>query len=444
MTPPSGDRTHATVGIIANPLAGKDIRRLVAEASPTSDMAKMGIVRRAVIGAIEGGATRVILADDRRGIGLRAIDGLDYPDVEIVVLDEPIIDSGMNSTRAARRCRDEGAGAVIVLGGDGTHRDVAKGWKTAPMVALSTGTNNVFPRQIEATVAGHAAGLVASGRVALAEAATQAKCIEVKIEDPARIRTGGGSEQPGSEQPGSTPSGPEQPEREAAIAGSGDVEDLALVDVALVSNTFTASRAVWDASTLQELVACIAEPATVGLSAIAASLAPTTRHEPGGVHLRFQHDPAAEEHQRSDESSTQPVERGPSVHHAEQSDGGNHLVRAPIAPGLYTDVGVASHRRLGFGEVVEVRGPGSLSFDGERDVTLRTGQRAMMRVMPDGPLVIDVERTMLVASMSEADSGAGGRFGASVEMPGCESSDEAKNPQEADALATAHKPTGNG
>ncbi len=329
----------ATVGIIANPLAGKDIRRLVAEASPTSDMAKVGIVRRAIIGAAEGGAERVLLADDRRGLGARAVDGLEPANgAEIVVLDEPILDSGKNSEQAARRCRDEGAGAVIVLGGDGTHRDVVKGWADVALVALSTGTNNVFPRHLEATVAGHGAGLVASGQVALGDVASRAKRLVVDVED-------------------------------------GDA-DLALVDVALVSDTFTASRAVWDPATLRELVACIAEPGTVGLSAVAAAVAPTGRFERGGVHVRF---------------------GSPS----ETSSAAG--IRVPIAPGLYGDVPVAGWHRLRAGDEVAVSGPGSLSFDGERDVALREGQGASIRVGADGPHVIDVERALRLMNTKRSD-----------------------------------------
>ena len=335
----------ATVGIIANPLAGRDIRRLVSEASPTSDIAKVGIVRRAVIGAVEGGAQRVLLADDRRQLGLRAVEGLERADgalansgAKIVMMAEPVIDSGRNSERAAHRCREEGAGAVIVLGGDGTQRDVTKGWRQAPLVPLSTGTNNVFPRQVEATVAGHAAGLVASGRIGLAEASFRAKCIDVQVE-------------------------------------GGDTNDLALVDVALVNSTFTASRAVWDPTTLRELLACIAEPATVGLSAIGAALAPTDRREAGGVHVQF----------------------APST----RNDTG--LVRAPIAPGLYAEVAIAAHRRVPAGETVVMEGPGSLSFDGERDVVLRSGQQASLTIAADGPHVIDVEQAMHAAVRTQQD-----------------------------------------
>ena len=44
--------------------------------------------------------------------------------------------------------------AIVVLGGDGTHRVVAAHCGDIPLLALSTGTNNAFPELREATVAG--------------------------------------------------------------------------------------------------------------------------------------------------------------------------------------------------------------------------------------------------------------------------------------------------
>ncbi|MDG2113737.1 MAG: NAD(+)/NADH kinase, partial [Actinomycetota bacterium] len=213
MTAAGSQSSASTVGIIVNPAAGKDIRRLVSAASPTSDMAKVGIVRRAVIGAIEGGAERVLLSDDRRSLSARAIDRLDT-EAELDLLPTPPWDVGRNSTVAAMLLRDEEVGAVIVLGGDGTHRDVVKGWRHAPLVALSTGTNNVFPRHYEATVAGHAAAVVATGVAQLDDVSWQAKVLDVEV--------------------GAT----DDAEAEA---------DLALVDLAHVDSSFTASRAVWEA-----------------------------------------------------------------------------------------------------------------------------------------------------------------------------------------------------
>jgi len=311
-----------TVGIIANPVAGKDIRRLVSSASPVSDMAKIGIIRRAVVGAVEGGAERLLITDDCRALGLRAIDELSL-DAEVVFLDTPPYDSAVNSQNAAAIFQQQDVGAVIVLGGDGTHRDVAKGWRTAPVVAVSTGTNNVFPRQVEATIAGQAAGLVASQKPPIHQVADQAKIIDVELD-------GGATEQ-------------------------------ALVDVALVDDSFTGSRAVWNGQQLLEMVAAIAERATVGLSSIASRVAPTSRRQPGGVHVIF---------------------------------GDGERFRVPIAPGLFSEVDIASWRRLQVNDSVEISGPGVLSFDGERDVVLASGRSARVTVSHDGLWVIDIEKAM--------------------------------------------------
>src|SRR5439155_2490737 len=69
-----------------------------------------------------------------------------------------------NSTRQVEAMRRAGAAAIVLLGGDGTHRVVAKACADVPLCALSTGTNNAFPEMREATVAGLATGLVATGR----------------------------------------------------------------------------------------------------------------------------------------------------------------------------------------------------------------------------------------------------------------------------------------
>jgi len=74
--------THAdvsTVGVIINPHAGKDIRRLVSAAGQTSDAVKIGIVRRVVVGALEQGAARVLLSSDTHQLAERAVEGLDGP-----------------------------------------------------------------------------------------------------------------------------------------------------------------------------------------------------------------------------------------------------------------------------------------------------------------------------------------------------------------------------
>jgi hypothetical protein len=149
--------------------------------------------------------------------------------------------------------RDAGCAVVLALGGDGTSRAVALGWRDAPLIALSTGTNNVFPRMMEATVAGAAAGLVATDRVDLDVVSFQAKTVSAEIE--------------------------------------GEEPDLALVDAALVRGDFTGTRAVWDPSTLRALVLARAKPASVGLSAIGGLVRPLDEREDHGLYVAIGGEP---------------------------------------------------------------------------------------------------------------------------------------------------------
>ena len=74
----------------------------------------------------------------------------------------PVLGNPGDSLEAAQRCADLGIGALVTLGGDGTNRVVAKGCGDVPLMPISTGTNNVFPRMVEGTLAGVATALVAT------------------------------------------------------------------------------------------------------------------------------------------------------------------------------------------------------------------------------------------------------------------------------------------
>jgi predicted polyphosphate/ATP-dependent NAD kinase len=238
-----------TVGIIVNPHAGKDIRRLVTPATHTSDVTKVGIVRRAIVAAAESGATRILLAPDKHRLSERAAEGLDAP-VEIV--NEEISGSRFDTIASARRFWKEQVQAVITLGGDGTSRDVATGWPDAPIIAISTGTNNVFPTAVDGTSAGAAAALVARGAVDIADVGRRAKRIVVDIQD-----------------------------------GESSRDDVALVELAFTDSAFVGARAVTDPDTIRAVVAAVATPASTGLSSIAGRVHPVDRWQPGGVFIRL-------------------------------------------------------------------------------------------------------------------------------------------------------------
>jgi predicted polyphosphate/ATP-dependent NAD kinase len=241
----------STVGVIVNPHAGKDIRRLVSGASHTADTVKIGILRRVIAGAAESGAERIVLGADAAGLGALAADGLGAP---VEILPGPMTGSHFDTVAAATEMWKAEAGAVVVLGGDGTCRDVATGWPDAPIIAVSTGTNNVFPTALDGTSAGVAAALVAADVVPLEAAANTAERISVHVDRPS--------------------------------AGAVVVE-TALVEVALVDASFAGARAVTDPGSIRWVVACIADPAATGLASLAGRVRPVGRDDPGGVLIRL-------------------------------------------------------------------------------------------------------------------------------------------------------------
>ncbi|HHT71373.1 MAG: NAD(+)/NADH kinase [bacterium] len=236
------------VGIIANPASGKDIRRLVAFGSVFDNEEKVSIVRRILLGLEAAGVEEIVIMPDTYGIGDRALEGLGKrklsPKVDFLTME--IGHGGADSTRAADKMQALSVAAIVVLGGDGTCRAVAKGCEQVPLVAVSTGTNNVFPVMVEGTIAGLAAGVVAT-----------------------------------------TDAGVIRPAKKLDVYGPEGWRDLALVDAVVTNETFIASRALWDMERIEAIVATRAEPHTIGLSAVAGCLSPVGPEEPAGIYLEL-------------------------------------------------------------------------------------------------------------------------------------------------------------
>jgi predicted polyphosphate/ATP-dependent NAD kinase len=323
------------IGIIANPASGKDVRRLVARASVFDNPEKQAIVQR-VIAGMEGvlgdSDWQLSYLDDAHGIvrqAVRSVLGDDSTRGVPVMTAET--GSAIDTTRAARALAELPTAVNLSLGGDGTNRALCLGWRDAPLIPISTGTNNVFPRLMEATVAGAAAALVASGRIPLAEVSRQQKVIRVEID--------------------------------------GEADDLALIDAVLVNERFVGARALLNPENLSSALLTIADPAAVGITAIGGLLNPLTEQADDGMQLEF----AAEGEAAS-------------------------VVRAPIAPGYYREIGIREHRRIPFNQSLRCEGPGVLAFDGERERVLKPGQQATLTVERTGPHVIDVPATMRLAA----------------------------------------------
>jgi len=238
----------SSVGIIANPASGKDIRRLVAHASVFDNNEKVNIVRRVLLGLEAVGVELVWLMPDYYDICGQALEGLRLKLVA-QMLPMRIYGDDRDSTYAAEEMSRRGVGCIITLGGDGTNRAVSKGCGYTPILPLSTGTNNVFPCMIEGTIAGLAAGVIATGKADSEAVAPPGKRLEVYIDDQLR--------------------------------------DLALVDVAVCRDLFVGARAVWDMARVTELVLARAVPGNIGLSSIGAGLCPISPLDPYGMHIKL-------------------------------------------------------------------------------------------------------------------------------------------------------------
>jgi hypothetical protein len=162
-----------SVGVVANPASGRDVRRLVTGASVFDNAEKGAMVHRLMAGLGAVGVDRVIMMPAGSGVSQslqRHLGGRTghlaaqrLPELE--VLDMAVHEDERDSAAAVRAMAERRVAAIVVLGGDGTHRVVAAHCGDIPLCALSTGTNNAFPELREATVAGVAAGLVATARL---------------------------------------------------------------------------------------------------------------------------------------------------------------------------------------------------------------------------------------------------------------------------------------
>lgn len=326
------------VGILANPAAGRDIRRLVAQASVFPIAEKRNMITRLFSGLGAGGVKTVYMMPDESGIANRVRHALEgkvpegqtWP--QVVFLDMHIEDRPIDTLVAVEKMVELGVGGIVVMGGDGTNRLVAQVAGEVPMAPLSTGTNNVFPAMREATVVGLAAALVATGQVGGAEATQRNKLLRVEVDGVAR--------------------------------------DIALVDLCVSTAIHVGAKALWRAEGLDQLFVTFAEADAIGLSSIAGLLAPISRRESHGLRVDLA-----------------PPDKAPMV------------LSVPLAPGLICDIGVAGMARIEPGAPMPVRIPrGVLALDGEREVTFEAGENVAIRLELDGPLTIDVASVMECAA----------------------------------------------
>lgn len=223
----------STIGIIANPASGKDIRRLVSHATVVDNNEKINIVKRIILAAQGAGVKGVVIMPDTFLIGYKASEALKSSKelkIPVEILDMRIKGSVEDTILAARLMEENKVQCIIALGGDGTSRAVAKSITTTPLISISTGTNNVYPEMLEGTVVGIAAAAVSTRTSNLGQSCRRDKRIE--------------------------------------ILKDGKMLDIALVDCVISKQTYIGSRAIWDPEDIQSVIVSRANPASIGFSTI--------------------------------------------------------------------------------------------------------------------------------------------------------------------------------
>ena len=242
----------SSVGIIANPASGRDIRRLVAYGTVFDNQEKTNIVRRILLGLAATGVDTVLYMPDYYGIVAQAVEGLSRHHqlpMEILPANIRLTGTQADSEQAAAAMLDCGVDCIVTLGGDGTNRMVAKGCGDVPLLPVSTGTNNVFSVMVEGTTAGLAAGVVASGAA----------------KGPGVLRR----------------------TKKLIIEKNGQAIDIALIDAVVLDNCFIGSRAVWNVDGIRHIVITRGEPHNIGISSIGGNLVPIGAQERRGLSICF-------------------------------------------------------------------------------------------------------------------------------------------------------------
>lgn len=244
-----------TVGLVVNGASGHDIRRLISAATVVDNSDKGAMTVRLLAGLRAAGVDRVlvmptdlmIVSTMRRLMRQVSLEhGDQFPRLEWLDFEPQLTAS--DTHRALELMVSARVAAVCVLGGDGTQRLAAEVLGDLPLVAVSTGTNNVFPQWAEPTTIGIATGLVATGVVPV-----EVGCVREHM----------------------------------MVLQCGGRREVALVDVGVSRRPWVGARALWDVEDLTQVAVVFTDPAAIGLSAIAAAVAEAPRGEPGGVLVRL-------------------------------------------------------------------------------------------------------------------------------------------------------------
>ena len=221
------------IGIIANPFSGRDIRRFTSFAFSVTNPEKENMVTRMILSLQAFDVDNIYLMPDSYRLNSNIVAKVlsthgAKNNIHIIDTVFPI-DKPQDTIDSIKEMEKLGVQVLIVMGGDGTNRLAAKATKNIPIIAVSTGTNNVYPTFSEGTSVGTAAAFIAT----------------YGYDIPGIIR-----------------------DKQLEIYVNGEFKDIATVDVLICKNPFTGSKAVWKIEEIEDIMVCRTRSVAIGFSSI--------------------------------------------------------------------------------------------------------------------------------------------------------------------------------
>lgn len=326
-----------TIGIIANPASGKDIRRLVSHATVIDNHEKINIVERIILAAQNLGVEKMYIMPDYFHMGIRAKDNLSNTKEltsEVEVLDMKMKATSNDSTVFASKMEEIGTKCIVVLGGDGTSRAAAKSIGEIPLISVSTGTNNVYPDMIEGTVAGMAAAVVTSGLYDVNDICRRDKRIE--------------------------------------IFKNGNFVDIALIDAVISKKMYVGSRAIWDLEDIIKVIVSRCHPASIGFSSLLGCRIIINEEDDFGAYADMNSN-------NNEDRIIAPIAAG------------------IIKPFNISEPETINLNQEYFYEPTE---RGIIALDGEREIPFKEGDKIAFKIVRKGPNRVNVKKALEIAQQS--------------------------------------------
>jgi hypothetical protein len=318
------------VAICVNPMSGRDVRRLAARATNMTHEAKRDIVARVAAGAEACGATDIYVTREPFRIAAAALEHMGL-NVRVHVLEPRIRNSAEDTESAVRAFLDAGCETIVSLGGDGTNRALVR--------ALGAAAERVRLIPLS-TGTNNVFPVLAEPTIAGMAAALGAagRLADAPVMQRCKVIHVGGIGRYGL-----------------------PVSDVGLIDAVLLLRDHVGNLLPFDADRIDRILLTRAEPDAIGMSPIGGLLHPVYAEADEGLLVRM---------------------------------GPGQSFRAPVSPGLFRQVSVASVTPVPLGESVAFAGEGVLALDGDRDHKIPAGAKLSLTIRRDGPWIVDVPAAM--------------------------------------------------